>query len=157
MDATELSAYSVQHSPWHASMTNNATAQTVVVGSFVVATMDTVEFDPSGMCTGVPGTTAHFTIKQDGMYLICGAVGMAAVADGVRYATAIYINAAELARGVDYTLGGTVSVAQSSAEATTYCKVGDLIDIRCQNFITNRAVQLGAAYTYLGIAYIGVA
>ena len=154
-DATELSAYSVQHNPWHASMYNAATVQTVAVGAFVVATMDTVEFDPSGMCT--LGAGAKFTIKQDGIYLVCGAVCMAAVADTVRYSTALYNNATEVARGVDYSIGGASSVAQSSCMATLYCKVGDLIDIRAQNFVTNRAVQLGSIYTYLSIAYIGVA
>jgi hypothetical protein len=157
MDATELSAYSVQHNPWHASMYNAATAQTMAVGGFVQATMDTVEFDPSGMVSGLGGTTAKFTIQQDGVYLICGAVTMNSVADGVRFCTAIYRNGAEMVRGLDDTSGGASSLLTSSCWATQYCKAGDTIDIRGQNFTTNEAVHAGASLIYLAIAYVGAA
>jgi hypothetical protein len=154
MDATELSQYSVQHNPWHASMYNSA-AQTMALGGFVVATMDTVEFDPSGMVT--LGAGAKFTIQQDGIYLICGAITMAAIADTVRFCSAIYRNGAELVRGLDYSVGGAVSVATSSCEVTYYLKRTDTIDIRGQNFVTQRNTQGGFQYTYLGIAYVGAA
>lgn len=155
MDATELSAYSVQHNPWHAAMNNTATAQTMAVGGFVQATMDTVEFDPDGMCTNVPGTTAKFTIHQDGLYLVCGALTMNSVADGVRYASAVFQNGGEAFRGVDQTAGGATSLLTSSAWGIIKCVRNDTIDIRGQNFTTNQTVHAGASLIYLAIAYLG--
>lgn len=157
MDATELSAYSVQHNPWHASMYNVAFAQTIAIGGFVRVAMDTVEFDPSGMVTNLGSTSACFVIQQDGVYFICGAVSMALVADTVRYCTAIMRGASEVARGLDYSMGGAGGISTSSCWTTLYCQVGDVISINAQNFVTNRALSLGQALVYLSICYVAQA
>ena len=158
MDATELSAYSVQHNPWHAAMYNKSTAQTMATGGFVQATMDTVLFDPSSMCT-LGAAAGKFTIQQDGVYVIAGAISMTSVADGERFIVSLYKSGAELVRGVDFAPGAAATLTYSVA-TTQYLKSGDTIDIRGQNFTTSRAVYIGGVsqvFTYLTICYLGPA
>ncbi len=154
MDATELSAYAVQHNPWHASMCNAATAQTVTVGGFVQLTFDTAIVDPSGICNNMGGTGARFLIQQDGVYLICAALMMGTVDDTHRYAVAIFKNGAELVRGLDYSMGAG-ELAQSPVHALCKLTVNDFIDFRAQNFTTTHGIQVGTGYTWADICWIG--
>lgn len=155
MDATELSQYSAQHNPWHAAMYNGATAQSPAAGGFVVVNMDTVEFDPSNMCT--LGAAAKITIQQDGVYLICGAVTLNSVPDGQRASVAIYVNAAELVRGLDYTVGAVAAQTTYSVWTTIYLKTTQFVDLRVQNITNAQAVHPAINSIYLAVAYLGVA
>ena len=160
MDATELSAYSVQHNPWHAAIYNANTAQTVAVGSAVRLTFDTVEYDPSGMASLGAGNS-YMIIQQPGVYLINGAVTMASIADTIGLLVSVYKNGAELARGAEYTIGSaSPNISQLSASCTVTLAIGDVIALYAQNFTTNRAVYIGAnnaVFTYLQVCYIGPA
>lgn len=66
MNSLELANYALLHNPWRARMHLAATTAVATVA----IPFDTVDFDPSSMCT--TGAGAKITIQQDGYYLVSG-------------------------------------------------------------------------------------
>jgi flagellar basal body rod protein FlgF len=119
VNSLELANYALLHNPWRARM---HLAVTTAVASVAIP-FDTVDFDPSSMCT--TGAGAKITIQQDGYYLVSGSG---------QNATTATIHRVDIRKnGTTDTYGSVATVSAvgliSNASAIIKCAAGDAIQL----------------------------
>ena len=119
VNSLELANYALLHNPWRARM---HLATTAAVASVAIP-FDTVDFDPSSMCT--TGAGAKITIQQDGYYLVSG------FGQNVTTATVHRVDIRRNGSVDTYGSVGTTSATGliSNASAIIKCAAGDTIQL----------------------------
>lgn len=141
-----------------ASITRQATAQSIPSASLTVISWDTEEFDVGGFFTSATPTRVTIPTGMNGYYALSGQIAFAATAGGAERTIAFRKNGTtNFAYGTAYFTSSAPSTPNISGR-TVYLTAGDYIEVTAyQNSgsSVNTLVSVSNVYTYFNVIRLG--